>query len=112
MTYWAVGQVGLPWPVGVLAAIVTAAILGILVERLALRPLIGEPIISIIMVTIGLSSLVAAIISLIWGTQSQPFPAFIPNANVTILGAVTPMTASTPWRCAACSCSASFSSSA
>ncbi len=90
VTYWAVAQVGAPWPVGVLATVVVAAALGVLVERLALRPLIGEPIISVIMVTIGLSSLIAAIISLIWGTQSQPFPSFIPNQNITIFGAVTP----------------------
>lgn len=88
--FWAVGQVGLPWPVGILITLVVAVLAGVLVERLVLRPLIGEPIISVIMVTIGLSSLIRAIISLFFGTASQPFPNFIPRTPVAFGPAVVP----------------------
>ena len=40
-----------------------------------LRPLIGEPIISVIMVTLGLSSVLRAIVQGIWGTDTRPLPA-------------------------------------
>lgn len=54
-------------------AIVVAALLliafGALVERLVLRPLIGEPIISVIMVTIGLSSIIEALVRLQWRSR-------------------------------------------
>src|SRR5512142_1005547 len=54
---WALAaQVGLPFTIAVAGALVFAVFLGWLIERLALRPLIGEPVISVIMVTIGLSS--------------------------------------------------------
>ena len=43
-----------PFYVAFLTTMVFAALLGIVIERLVLRPLIGEPIISVIMVTIGL----------------------------------------------------------
>jgi branched-chain amino acid transport system permease protein len=64
-------EVGLPWPAGVLGTVLLAILLGILIERFILRPLIGEPIISVIMVTIGLSSLLRAIVSAIWGTTGR-----------------------------------------
>ncbi len=44
--------------------------LGLLVERLILRPLIGEPIISVIMVTIGLSNVLHALVGLQWKNQA------------------------------------------
>src|SRR5207245_6838920 len=46
--------------------------LGLALERLVLRPLIGEPIISVIMVTLGLSSILRAIVQGIWGTDTRP----------------------------------------
>ena len=46
-----------------------------MLERVILRPLIGEPIISVIMVTLGLSSVLRAIVQGIWGTDTRPVPA-------------------------------------
>ncbi|MCO6445061.1 MAG: branched-chain amino acid ABC transporter permease [Anaerolineae bacterium] len=65
-----------------IAALVAAmVIVGTLVERLILRPLIGEQIISVIMVTIGLSSIIDAIVGLAWGTIPQPLPySIVPAA--------------------------------
>ncbi len=82
-----VGQFGLAWPIGMLLTILIAIALGVLVERLVLRPMIGEPIISVIMVTIGLSSVLKAIVSAIWGNVPQAFPPFIPTTPVNLLGA-------------------------
>lgn len=86
-TFAMVEQFGLAWPLGMALTIVVAVLLGVLVERLVLRPMIGEPIISVIMVTIGLSSLLRAIVSTIWGNQPKSFPPFIPSQPVNILGA-------------------------
>jgi branched-chain amino acid transport system permease protein len=51
-----------------------AVALALLVERLVLRPLIGEPVISVIMVTFGLASVLRAIVQLFYGTDTRPFP--------------------------------------
>jgi len=80
-------QFGLPWSLGVLAAMAMALVVGLLVERLVLRPLIGEPVISMIMVTIGLSSVLRGVINAVWGPRPRAFPEFIPSTRVTILGA-------------------------
>lgn len=87
LTYLMIGQFGLAWPIGVLLAVIVAAGVGVLIEQLVLRPMIGEPVISVIMVTIGLSFLLRAITGAIWGTSPLPAPAFIPRQTVTILGA-------------------------
>ena len=43
-------------------------LMGILIERLTLRPLIGQPLVSIITVTIFLSLVIEGLVSLVWGT--------------------------------------------
>jgi branched-chain amino acid transport system permease protein len=88
VAYAMVVQFGLHWTLGMAATALVAIALGVLVERLVLRPLIGEPTISIIMVTIGLSSLLRALVSMIWGNLPRTFPPFIPSYPVNLFGAV------------------------
>ena len=49
-----VRQIGLPFWVGVVAAMVAMAIVSAGIERVALRPMVGEPVFSAAMVTVGL----------------------------------------------------------
>ncbi len=80
-------EAGLHWAFAVLGAVLVAIVLGILVERLILRPLVGQPIISVIMVTIGLAQVLGALVLIIWGTTPRAFPEFIPSSGVELLGA-------------------------
>lgn len=48
--------------------------LGRLMERVLIRPLVGEPVISIIMVTIGLSITLRAFAGMIWSYDTFDFP--------------------------------------
>lgn len=57
---------------------------GFLIEKIFLRKMIGEPIISIIMLTIGLSSLLKSIVQIIWGTDTRTYPEIFPHEPVTI----------------------------
>jgi branched-chain amino acid transport system permease protein len=80
-------ELGLPWVAGIAIAVVVGVALGVVIERLILRPMVGEPVISVIMVTIGLAAALAAIVQIIWGTRPRPFPAFIPGGSVELFGA-------------------------
>ncbi|MBA2383627.1 MAG: branched-chain amino acid ABC transporter permease [Actinobacteria bacterium] len=80
-------EAGLHWAVSVLGAVLVAIALGIAVERLILRPLVGQPNISVIMVTIGLAQVLGALVLIIWGTTPRAFPEFIPSSSVDLLGA-------------------------
>ena len=77
---------GLPWELAIVVAIAVAVALGLVVERLALRPLVGQPVISVIMVTVGLAYVLGGAVLWIWGPNASGFPAFIPSDNVSVLG--------------------------
>ena len=53
-----------------------SVILGLAVERLVLRPLIGEPIISVIMVTLGLTYILRGLVIMLWGNDIRQFNIF------------------------------------
>jgi branched-chain amino acid transport system permease protein len=53
-----------------------SVLLGLAVERLVLRPLIGEPIISIIMVTLGLTYILRGVVIMLWGNDIRQFNIF------------------------------------
>lgn len=52
-----------------------AVLLGLVIERGVLRPLIGEPIISVIIVTFGFASVIRGVLNMTWGSDTRPFPA-------------------------------------
>ena len=73
-----------PFYATVLLTLAFAVVLGLAIERLILRPMIGEPVVSVIMVTLGLSSILRAVVQGIWGTDTRPFPEIFPSAPVMI----------------------------
>lgn len=75
------GFPAIPAFVGVMAC---AAVLGFLVERTILRHMLGQPTISIVMVTIGLSSILLGSAEMIWGAEFKSFPAIFPRAPIII----------------------------
>ena len=88
LIFFAVAQTGLPWSLGVLVTMLLAVAVALVVERLVLRPLVGEPIISMIMVTIGLSSVLRGAINAIWGPNPRAFESFLPAGDLVIGPAV------------------------
>lgn len=77
---------GLPFWVSFPMTLAFSVLLGLAIERLTLRPLIGEPLISVIMVTIGLSSVLKALVQLFWGTDIRVFPQVLPTEPVVVAG--------------------------
>ena len=77
-------SVGLPPVFAFLGVIVTAAFLDFLIERMILRHMLGQPTISVVMVTIGLSSILLGIAEIIWGAEFKSFPAIFPRDPVII----------------------------
>ena len=74
-----------------LIVIIYGLVLGLLIERLILRPLIGQSLIVIIMMTIGLSFILRGIVLLIWGSKTQAFPReLFPGEDLQIGGLSLP----------------------
>ena len=57
-------------------------VLGILIERIVLRPLVNQPQISLFMATIGLSFVLEGLAQLIWGTEPRPLNLGIEDAPI------------------------------
>ena len=79
-------QLHVPFVWAFLMTLCFSVLLGLAIERLALRPLIGEAHICVIMVTIGLSSVLKGVVQLIWGTQIKVYPEVLPNTPIVIAG--------------------------
>lgn len=72
-------------PVPALALVlVCAAALGWVVERLILRHMLGQPVISVVMVTLGLSSILTGAAELIWSAEFLSFPPIFPRAPIVL----------------------------
>ena len=87
ITYYLTVSIGVPVFFSFLASMAITFFLAMSVEKIFLRRLIGEPIISVIMVTIGLASIVDGLIYLTpFGSENFSFPAFLPQEPLSIGG--------------------------
>jgi len=78
---------GVPFYAAMLLTILFGMVLAVILERLILRPMIGEPIISIIMVTIGLSLVLRSIVTAVWGNDILVYePKLFPQETVSMAG--------------------------
>ena len=68
-------QMRFPLYVAFPLTLLTSIVLGLIIERGVLRPLIGQPIISVIMVTFGFASVIRGVLNMVWGSDTRPFPA-------------------------------------
>lgn len=77
---------GLGWPIwlGIAVAVVASGLLGGVIERLLIRPMLGESPISVFMITVGLSSILIGLVELVWGADQLRLPAFMPSRPVLI----------------------------
>src|ERR1700738_3137783 len=64
-----IGLLGLDYWIGFILAVAAMALFGMLTERLVVRPILGYPQFSIIMVTIGLSYFLRSVVGLLCGTD-------------------------------------------
>jgi branched-chain amino acid transport system permease protein len=85
--WWLITAHNIPFLWSMLLTFVFMMIFGVLLQVVVLRPLIGEPIISVIMVTIGLSIVFQALMKWMFGVFAQPFPQVFETEQITFAGA-------------------------
>jgi branched-chain amino acid transport system permease protein len=84
--WWLLTSMQVPFWLGFPLTLVFMAVFGVLLQVIVLRPLIGEPIISVIMVTIGLSIFFQAMMKWMFGVWAKPFPEVFATKSINILG--------------------------
>lgn len=98
----AVGLIGLglPMPVALLVSVVVVGLLGIAIERIAIRPA-GSDVMRGIIITIGIGVALQGIAVIVWGTDAQPLPAFSGETPIDMGGVTVPPQALWVLGCAA-----------
>jgi branched-chain amino acid transport system permease protein len=74
----------LPIWASLLLAIGTATIMGLVIERLTLRPLVGQPVLAVIMMTIALSTVFEGLATLIWGGEYKTYHGVLPTVTLRL----------------------------
>jgi len=87
-TYGMLVQAGLPLWLGFALVILFALVLGWVIERFILRPLIAQPILSLITVTLGLAFFIEGAVTFIWPWSTKPLPHIFPQETIHIGTAV------------------------
>jgi branched-chain amino acid transport system permease protein len=75
---------GLPIWASLLLAIGTAIIMGLVIERLTLRPLVGQPVVAIVMMTIALSTVLEGMATLFWGGEYKTYHGVLPTITIQL----------------------------
>ena len=71
IAYTFLNVLGLPPLVGLVATVAVMAVIGALSERVVLRPMIGEPLFAVLMITIGLGFVLRAVAGIVWGSEPK-----------------------------------------
>jgi branched-chain amino acid transport system permease protein len=78
------GSYGAPLWLAVSAALLVMAAFGFGLERVVLRPMIGRPVIGVIMATIGLAAVLRGFGPLLWGAATKALPLPIPDTPIVL----------------------------
>jgi branched-chain amino acid transport system permease protein len=81
ITWWLSIEKGYPLTVAIIMALLLSLIIGFAIERLALRPLTGQSLLSIVLMTLGLGEAIQGLALLIFGPTERNFPQIFPSAN-------------------------------
>lgn len=78
VTWWFSIELGFPLGLSILGAVVISALIGWLIDFLALRPMTGQPLLSIVLMTLGLGQALQGLALLIFGGTQRNFPQIFP----------------------------------
>jgi branched-chain amino acid transport system permease protein len=90
--YFLMTKFQIPFGVAFLITAVIAGLMGIITERLVLRPLLGEPVFAMVMITIGLSIFLRSLAGILFGHDNHVFPSPFPKESVSLGGVILSQT--------------------
>lgn len=86
--YFSISVLGLPVPAALLLTVIVCSVLGVLIEKIAYKPLRKAPPLAVLITAIGMSFFLQSSSLLIFGSTPIPFQSVIPNENIKV-GPVT-----------------------
>ena len=84
--FFAMGNFNLPPAAGVVLAVVVCTVLGMVIERLAYKPLRAAPSLAVLITAIGVSYLLQNGAQILWGAATKTFPPIVTGSLVLVPG--------------------------
>ena len=72
-----VGGIEWKWLHAIVGAFAGAIVVGLTVERFAIRPLIGQPLFTVVLMTLAISEVLHGVTQITWGTVELNLPVFV-----------------------------------
>ena len=91
MGYFALTLWNLPWPVALLMGMAAGWILGVLMEKIAFRPMRNVGHMPPLLITIGMSIILKEAVMIVWGAENRPVPSLfgqtiqVGNSQISLL---------------------------
>jgi branched-chain amino acid transport system permease protein len=70
--------------IGMIVALAGSVAIALLIERVAIRPMLGRPFIAVVMVTFGIGSIIRGIVGMIWGPNDKQIPAILSRSPIML----------------------------
>jgi branched-chain amino acid transport system permease protein len=85
----------LPYVVAFLLTVLLSGLFGAALERIAYRPLLNAPVVTLILATVAVGQMIKAAVRILRGSEVSRFPSILPATPFTIAGvSVTPLSLS------------------
>jgi len=84
--WWLLTEFQMPFWAGFMLTLAFMTAFGVILQLVVLRPLVGEPVISVIMATIGLGIFFQALMKWIFGVFAKPFPPVFSVERIAVFG--------------------------
>jgi inner-membrane translocator len=82
--YFSISVLGLPVPVALVITVIVCAVLGVVIEKVAYKPLRSAPPLAVLITAIGMSFFLQSASLLIFRSTPIPFQSVIPNVNISV----------------------------
>jgi len=81
---------GWPYWASIVFAVAAMALVGMLIERIVLRPVLGQPAFTVVMITIGVGYVLRGIVTMVpgWGTDTYTFPTPFSDGTFKLGGVI------------------------
>ncbi len=81
-------EAGVPWALALVLSMLSTGVLGALIERGILRPLVGRPVFVSIILTLFVALVLRALIVIVWGPEPRGMPTpWDPTSTLSLMGA-------------------------
>ena len=80
-------ELGIPISISAVSAILLTALIGAGIALITIQPMRGRPVFTLIMITLGVSTVMEALALLIWGTDPIFLPGFSEDVPISFFGA-------------------------